>query len=89
MLNRLFHLQDIPLSAKKVAEPELAVRVEEVFSLIASIAMHTVRIDHEIEFLAGFLEGINQQKSILMMNIIITGSVRDLEHDRFNRHVRS
>ena len=66
---------DFPVSAKKVAEPELAVRVEEVFSLIASIAMHTVRIYHEIEFLAGFLEGINQQKSILMMYIVITGSV--------------
>ena len=89
MLNRLFHLQDIPLSAKEVAEPELAVRVEEVFSLIASVAMHTVRIYHEIEFLAGFLEGINQQKSILMMYIVITCSVSDLEHDRFNRHVRS
>ena len=89
MLNRLFHLQDIPLSAKEVAEPELAVRVEEVFSLIASVAMHTVRIYHEIEFLAGFLEGINQQKSILMMYIVITCSVSDLEHHRFNRHVRS
>ena len=89
MLNRLFHLQDIPLSAEKISEPELAVRVEEVFSLIASIAMHTVRIYHEIEFLAGFLKSIDQQKSILMMYIIITCSMGDLEHHRLNRHVRS
>ena len=47
-------------------------------SLIATIAMHPVRIDHEIELLTFFMKGIYELEGVLMVNVIITRSVSDL-----------
>ena len=50
-------------------------------SLIASVTMHSVRIDHEIELLALTMKLIQQLNGILMVNIIITGTMSQLQHD--------
>ena len=36
-------------------------------TLIAAIAVHSVRIDHEVELLSGLVHGIKKLESILMM----------------------
>ena len=46
-----------------------------MLSLIASIAVHPVRIDHEIEDLPLFLESIHKKQGILEMHIVIPCSV--------------
>ena len=41
-------------------EPKLMVGIKEVVSLITTIAVHSVRIDHEVEFLACAVECIKK-----------------------------
>lgn len=53
-------------------------------ALIAAVAMHSVRIDHELELLALLLQLVDQLKGILEMNIVVTGAVSELEHDRLD-----
>ena len=65
----------------EVFKPEFVVSVLKMGTLISAIAMHTVRIDHEVELLAGFVHGIKKLKGILMMHIIVSGTVRQLQHD--------
>ena len=50
-------------------------------ALIAPIAVHSIRVDHEDEFLAGFVQGIKKLKGILMVDIVVAGAVGELEHD--------
>ena len=73
------------LSAQQISAPEGLIGVTEMIALVATITMHTVRIYHEIKFLSGSLESIHQKKSILMMYIIITSTMRDLQHYRLYR----
>ena len=72
----------------KVFKPEFLVGFQEVGTLIAVIAMHSVRIYHEIEFLAFLVKGIKKLKSVLMVDIVVTGAVGKFEHDRFGRSPR-
>jgi len=53
-----------------------------MFLLIATVAVHAVRIYHEVELLPFPMKTVKQQQSILMMYIIITCPMSDLEHDR-------
>ena len=47
------------LLCEEVTEPEFAIGVLEVSSLIAAVAVHSVWVDHEVKLLAGFMEGID------------------------------
>ena len=51
----------------EVFKPEFVVSVLKMGTLISAIAMHTVRIDHEVELLSGLVKGIKKLESILMM----------------------
>ena len=72
------------LLTKEVLLPEFVVGVSEVCALVALVAMHTVRIDHEVELLAGTMEGIQELESVLMVNVVISGSVGKLQHHRLD-----
>ena len=48
------------------------VGVEKVLALIAVVAVHAVRIDHEIELLAFLVHHIKQLKCVLMVQEIAT-----------------
>ena len=72
------------LLRQKVTEPEFAVGVLEVGALVATIAVHSVRIDHEVELLSFLLESINQEKSVLMVHVVVSCSVSDLQHYRIH-----
>lgn len=50
--------------------------------MVAAVAVHAVRINHQLEFLAGFLEGVHQLEGALEMDIVITCAVGNLEHHR-------
>ena len=77
--------KDLPdrLSAE-VAEPEFVVCVLEMIALIAVIAVHSVRIDHEVELLASLMQGIQKLEGILMVYIVVTGTMSKLKHDRLD-----
>ena len=60
------------------------VGLSEVIALIAGVAVHTVWVDHEIEVLAGTMHCVEELESVLMMNIIVTRSMSQLEHNRFD-----
>ena len=62
-------------------EPEGAVLPEEMVSLIAPVAVLPVRIDHEIETLAGLVQGIYKLERILVMDIVIPRAVCDFQID--------
>ena len=66
-------------------QPELVVGFEEVRALVAMVAMHAVRIDHEVELLAGAVEGIQKLESVLVVDVVVSGAVGQLQHDWFNR----
>ena len=51
-------------------------------TLIAVIAVHTVGVNHKVKLLAFLVERIHQQKSVLMMHVIIARSVSQLQHHR-------
>ena len=67
----------------QVMQPESTVLRTEVFSLIAAVTVHAVRINHEIEFLACLLESVYELQGILEMYIVISCTVGQLQHDRF------
>ena len=52
-------------------------------ALVAAVAVHAVRVDHEVEFLSCLLHGIQKLEGILVMDIVITGAVCQLQHYRF------
>ena len=49
--------------------------------LVAAISVHAIGIDHEFELLSVFMEDVNKLEGVLEMDIIIPGSVGNLEHD--------
>ena len=69
--------------AAEVAEPEFVVGILEMLALIAPVAVHSVRIDHKVELPAGLVHSIKELESVLMMHIIVTCTVGQLEHYRF------
>ena len=73
------------LLSKEVFLPEGVVCVEEVVALITIVAMHAVRVDHEVELLAGTMEDIQKLEGILMMDVVVSGAVSQLQHYWFNR----
>lgn len=79
----------LSLSTHKILEPELPVGLEEMGALISIIAVHTVRVDHEIELLSFPVEGIEELKGILVVDIVVAGAVGQFEHDRFYRFLDS
>lgn len=58
-----------------------------MLALIATISVHAVRVYHEVEFLAFTMECIKELKSILMMNIVVSCAMGNLQHNRFIRAV--
>ena len=56
-----------------------------MFSLVATIAVHAVRVDHEFELLALHVKFVDELKRALEMYIVVTGSVSDFQHDRIYR----
>lgn len=48
----------------------------------AAVAVHSVRVYHEVELLAGLLKGIDELEGVLEMHIVIAGTMGELQHDR-------
>lgn len=73
------------LFVTQVTEPEVVVCFEEMFSLVAAIAVHAVRVDHEFELLALPVKFVDELERALEMYVVVTGSVSDFQHDRLYR----
>ena len=58
---------------------------EEMFSLVATIAVHAVRVDHEFELLALLVQLVDELKRALEMNVVVTGTMSDFQHNRLYR----
>lgn len=58
-------------------------------TLIPTITMHTIRINHKLKHLLLTLKLINKLKSILEMHIVVTRTVSQHKHDRSNRSGRT
>lgn len=65
----------LSLSTHKILEPELPVGLEEMGALISIIAVHTVRVDHEIELLAFAMKDIEELKCVLVVDVVVAGAV--------------
>ena len=52
-----------------------------MLALIAAIAMHAIRVNHEFEFLVLFLKCIHKPQSVLEMDVIISRPVSQFQHD--------
>ena len=61
------------------------VGLEEVVALVAVIAVHAVRVDHEVELLAFAVEDITELEGVLVMDVVVTGAVGQFQHDWLNR----
>ena len=61
------------------------VGIEEVLALVAVVAMHAVRIYHEVELLAFLVHHIKKLESVLMVDVIIACSMSEFEHHRLRR----
>ena len=72
------------LAIEEVFEPELTVGSIGVGALVAVIAVHTVRIDHEVELLASLVHRVNKLEGILVVDIVVTGTMSKFEHHRLN-----
>ena len=51
-------------------------------ALVAAVAVHPVRVDHQFELGAGLLQGIGKHQGVLEMDIVVTGAVSQLQHHR-------
>ena len=49
-------------------------------ALVVVIAMHSVRIDHQFELLLSLMQFIDKEKGVLMMNIVVSGAMSQLQH---------
>ena len=58
---------------------------EEVVALVAIVAVHAVRVDHEVELLAFTVEDIQELEGVLVMDVVVTGTVGQFKHDWLNR----
>ena len=72
------------LFIKKVFEPELAVGGVEVGALVTAVAMHAVRVDHEIELLTGLVHSVKELECVLVVNIVVTCTMSQLQHYRLD-----
>lgn len=50
-------------------------------ALIAAVAVHAVGIDHKVEVGADAMEGVDKLQGVLVVDVIVSGAVSDLEHD--------
>ena len=50
-------------------------------ALVASVAVHSVMVDHEFELLAMAMEFVNEPERVLEMDIVVARAVGKLEHD--------
>ena len=73
----------------QVFEPEVTICFFEVSSLIAVIAVHSVRVYHEIELLSGTMQLIKKLESVLVMNIVIACAMGQLKHHRLHKTIAS
>ena len=71
----------VKLSCLQVLKPEGAICFIKVVALVAVVAMHTVRIDHELEVLALAVQCIKKLEGVLVVHVVVTCSVSQLEHD--------
>ena len=69
------------LFIQKVFEPELAVGGVEVGALVTAVAVHAVRVDHEIELLTGLVHSVKELECVLVVNIVVTCTVSQFQHD--------
>ena len=63
-------------------QPEIVVGSMEMSALITAVSVHSVRIDHEFELLSVLLQLIDKLHGTLEMDIVVTGAVSKLEHNR-------
>ena len=67
---------------KQILEPEFTVSISEMRSHVSAIAVHSVRIDHEVKLLSILMQFVDKLQTVLVMYIVITGTVSDLQHHR-------
>ena len=77
------------LLREEMTEPEFAVGILEVGALVATVAVHSVRVDHEVELFACFLEGVDEEEGVLVVYVVVTCAVGDFQHDRIDCRSRS
>jgi len=70
--------QRVYSSLFQILEPEVLVGRVEVGALIAAVAVHAVRIDHEFEIGPLTLQGVYELQGILEVHVVVSGSVGDL-----------
>ena len=58
--------------------PESGIRRHVVLCLGTAVAVHPVRINHKIKTFSTLFKSINKLKSILEMDIVISGAVCEL-----------
>lgn len=66
-------------SSEQMLCPEYVVRSNVMTMLVTTVAVHSVRIDHQVELDLRLLKGIDQLESVLEMDIVITRSVCQLQ----------
>lgn len=62
-------------------QPKIMVGRIEMFALISTVSMHSVRVNHEFELLAMLLQLIDKMHGTLEMDIVVTCTMSNLEHD--------
>lgn len=68
------------LLAQEILSPESPVSLQRVLALIPTVSVHTVRVDHELEVLSILMKSIDELEYILIMNIVITSAMSNLQH---------
>ena len=61
------------------------VGVEEVLALVAVVAVHAVRIYHEVKLLALLMNHIKKLEIVLMVDVVVSSAVSQFQHHRFRR----
>ena len=61
------------------------VGIEEVLALVAVVAVHAVRIYHEVKLLALLMHHVKKLESVLMVDVVVACTVSQLQHDGFDR----
>ena len=56
-------------------EPEGVVGVLEVGALVAAVAVHSVWVYHKVEAFAVAVEGVQGQKGVLVVDVVVAGRV--------------
>ena len=61
------------------------VGIEEVLALVAVVAVHAVRINHEVKLLALLMHHVKKLESVLMVDVVVACSMSEFEHHRLRR----